>query len=30
VEVDDSWTLIPVDQPQLFADSLRLFIGSEK
>jgi pimeloyl-ACP methyl ester carboxylesterase len=30
VEVDDSWTLIPVDQPQLFADTLRRFIGSEK
>jgi pimeloyl-ACP methyl ester carboxylesterase len=30
VEVDDSWTLIPVDQPRLFADTLRRFIGSEK
>lgn len=26
VEVDDSWTLIPIDQPALFADALRAFI----
>jgi pimeloyl-ACP methyl ester carboxylesterase len=28
VEVDDSWTLIPTDQPRVFADALRRFVES--
>ena len=28
VEVDDSWTLIPIDQPRRFADAVRQFVDA--